>query len=151
MRRSEPNTSPVEDRHEAQFVDDQQAEAGQIPLQVEQSPLVPGFQRSALPSRHGRDAPARFPSTIPQPEVLAGNSPVYSQGCKFIPPVADGAAGNSGCTTPGRKPDSRYSRWPLMPISGHLVVLTNRAISWACLGCVASLEPLSFWECRPQA
>ena len=47
---------------EAQFVDDQQAEAGQIPLQGEQPPLVPGFQRSALPRRHGRDAPARFPS-----------------------------------------------------------------------------------------
>ena len=47
---------------EAQFVDDQQAEAGQIPLQVEPPPLVPGFQRSALPRRHGRDAPARFPS-----------------------------------------------------------------------------------------
>ena len=47
---------------EAQCVDDQQAEAGQIPLQVEPPPLVPGFQRSALPRRHGRDAPARFPS-----------------------------------------------------------------------------------------
>ena len=47
---------------EAQFVDDQQAEAGQIPLQVEPPPLVPGFQRSALPRRHGRDAPAWFPS-----------------------------------------------------------------------------------------
>ena len=30
---------------EAQFVNDQQAEAGQIPLQVEQPPLVPGRHR----------------------------------------------------------------------------------------------------------
>ena len=50
---------------EAQFVYDQQAEAGQIPLQGEQPPLVPGFQRSALPRRHGRDAPARVPSRRP--------------------------------------------------------------------------------------
>ena len=33
---------------EAQCVDDQQAEAGQIPLQVEPPPLVPGFQRSTF-------------------------------------------------------------------------------------------------------
>ena len=47
---------------EAQFVDDQQAEAGQLPLQVEQRYLIPGLQRSALPRFHRRDAPARFPS-----------------------------------------------------------------------------------------
>ena len=47
---------------EAQFVDDQKAEAGQIPLQVEQPSLTPGLQRSALPRFHRRDAPARFPS-----------------------------------------------------------------------------------------
>ena len=33
--------------HEAQFTDDQQAEAGQLPLQVEQRYLIPGLQRSA--------------------------------------------------------------------------------------------------------
>ena len=32
---------------EAQFIDDQQAEAGQLPLQVEQRYLIPGLQRSA--------------------------------------------------------------------------------------------------------
>ena len=48
--------------HEAQFVDDQQAEAGQIPLQVEQRYLIPGFQRSALHHFHRRDASARVPS-----------------------------------------------------------------------------------------
>ena len=47
---------------EAQFVDDQQVELGQIPLQVEQPSLIPGIQRSALPRFHRRDAPARFPS-----------------------------------------------------------------------------------------
>ena len=48
--------------HVAQFVDDQQAEAGQIPLQVEQRYLIPDFQRSALHRFHRRDASARFPS-----------------------------------------------------------------------------------------
>ena len=43
---------------EAQFVDDQQVELGQIPLQVEQPSLIPGIQRSALPRFHRRDAPA---------------------------------------------------------------------------------------------
>ena len=40
---------------------------------------------------------------------MAGNSPVYSHGCKFILSVAEGVAGNSGCTTGGRKPDFRYA------------------------------------------
>ena len=44
--------------HEAQFVDDQQAEAGQLTLQVEQASLVPGLQRSALPCFHRRGYPA---------------------------------------------------------------------------------------------
>ena len=53
--------------HVAQFVDDQQAEAGQIPLRVEQRYLIPGLQRSALHSFHRRDASARRPSAVPQP------------------------------------------------------------------------------------
>ena len=48
--------------HVAQFVDDQQAEAGQILLQVEQRYLIPGFHRSALRRFHRRDASARFHS-----------------------------------------------------------------------------------------
>ena len=44
--------------------------AGQIPLQVEQRYLIPGFQRSALHRFHRRDASARFPSPIPQPRRL---------------------------------------------------------------------------------
>ena len=35
---------------------------GQLPLQVEQQYLIPGFQRSALQRFHRRDASARFPS-----------------------------------------------------------------------------------------
>ena len=33
---------------EAQFVDDQQVQPEKLPLQVEQTPLVPGLQRSTL-------------------------------------------------------------------------------------------------------
>ena len=53
---------------EAQFVDDQQAEAGKLPLQVEQPSLVPGLQRSALPRFHRR----RRPSAVLQPGRLPG-------------------------------------------------------------------------------
>ena len=42
------------------FVDEQQAEAGQLPLEVEQRYPIPGLQRSALPRLHRRDAPARY-------------------------------------------------------------------------------------------
>ena len=42
-------------------------------------------------------------------------------GCKLPLPVAEGVAGNSGCTIPGRKPDSGYSsqgcRW--MTVYGY--------------------------------
>ena len=41
--------------------------------------------------------------------VLAGNSPVYSQGCKPSLPVAEGAAGNPSCKTFGRILYFRYS------------------------------------------
>ena len=69
---------------EAQLVDDQQAEAGQLPLQVEQRYLIPGLQRSALPRFHRRDA---------QPIGLAGNSPVYGPGWKSPPFAAQVVAG----------------------------------------------------------
>ena len=55
---------------EAQFVDDQQSEAGQIPLEVEQPSLIPGLRRSALPRFHRRDAPARFPGEGGCPGLL---------------------------------------------------------------------------------
>ena len=47
--------------------------------------------------------------------AVAGNSPVYSHGCKSPLPVAEEAAGNPSCRTFGRKPYFRYSsqgcRW----------------------------------------
>ena len=100
--------------HEAQFVDDQQAEAGQLPLEVEQPPLIPGLQRSALPRFHRRYAPTgvlRQPGAAgppglplgcgvrsagpcqPQPAGMAGNSPVYGPGWEFPLVVAQGVAG----------------------------------------------------------
>ena len=80
---------------EAQCVDDQQAEAGQIPLQVEPPPLVPGFQRSALPRRHGRDAPAGGPGwKQPCLRPRLGIPPCRSSGggwkTRFISPWQDG-------------------------------------------------------------
>ena len=43
------------------------------------------------------------------PAEVAGNSPVYSHGCKSPLPVAEGAAGKPGCKPLGRKHDFRYS------------------------------------------
>ena len=40
---------------------------------------------------------------------MAGNSPVYSHGCKPSLPVAEGAAGNPSCRTFGRILNFRYS------------------------------------------
>ena len=40
---------------------------------------------------------------------VAGNSPVYSHGCKPSLPVAEGAAGNPSCRTFGRILNFRYS------------------------------------------
>ena len=40
---------------------------------------------------------------------MAGNSPVYSHGCKFPFPVAEGVAGKPGCRILGRIPYFRYS------------------------------------------
>ena len=42
-------------------------------------------------------------------QAVAGNSPVYSQGCKSPLPVAEGVAGKPSCKPPGRKPYFRYS------------------------------------------
>ncbi len=75
--------------------------------------LAPGVLRhlgadvpSALP--HDRRVRNASPGQS-HPAVMAGNSPVYSHGCKSPLPVADGAAGNSGCRASGRKPYFRYS------------------------------------------
>ena len=48
--------------NQTQFVDDQQAEARQIPPEVEQWFFIPWLQRSALPRLHRYDAPSWFPS-----------------------------------------------------------------------------------------
>ena len=80
---------------EAQFVDDQQSEAGQIPLEVEQPPLMPGPQRSPLPRFHRRDAPARLPSRCTSPTWrcwTTGPAPAGRHGCKqpcFQPPAVN--------------------------------------------------------------
>ena len=54
--------------------------------------------------RHiGESAPWKRLNMVGWQLEVAGNSPVYSHGCKFIPPVADGAAGNSGLHDPWQK------------------------------------------------
>ena len=80
---------------EAQFVDDQQVELGQIPLQVEQPSLIPGIQRSALPRFHRRDAPAGGPGwKQPCLRPRLGIPPCRSSGggwkTRFISPWQDG-------------------------------------------------------------
>ena len=61
---------------------------------------------SALP--HDRRVRNASPGQA-HPADMAGNSPVYSHGCKSPLPVAEGVAGKPGCTAPGRKPYFRYS------------------------------------------
>ena len=46
-------------------------------------------------------------------------APVYSHGCKFPLPVAEGVAGKPGCTTFGRKPYFRYSSQGCMRTGLH--------------------------------
>ena len=41
--------------------------------------------------------------------MVAGNSPVYSHGCKLAPSVAEGVAGKPGLSTLGRKLYFGYS------------------------------------------
>ena len=43
------------------------------------------------------------------PSGMAGNSPVYSHGCKSPLPVAEGVAGKPSCNASGRKSYFRYS------------------------------------------
>ena len=110
--------------HEAQFVDDQQAEAGQLPLQIEQMSLNLWPERSALPRFHRRDVPGVVTQPVHFSTMalldssafrmvmaseksapvggLAGNSPVYSPGWKSPPFAAQGVAGKPGLFLPGR-------------------------------------------------
>ena len=80
---------------EAQLVDDEKPELGQIPLQVEQPSLIPGIQRSALPRFHRRDAPAGGPGwKQPCLRPRLGIPPCRSSGggwkTRFISPWQDG-------------------------------------------------------------
>ena len=87
--------------------------AGSYPSFQPAGGLAPGGPRhhdaagsAAVP--HDR----RVQSTSPgqsHPAVMAGNSPVYSHGCKSPPPVADGAAGKPSFNASGRKTYFRYS------------------------------------------
>ena len=45
---------------------------------------------------------------------MAGNSPVYSHGCKSPLPIAEWVAGNSGCSSTGRFIYISYSSTPLL-------------------------------------
>ena len=54
------------------------------------------------------------------PSGMAGNSPVYSHGCKSPLPVADEVAGKPGCRTSGRNPYFRYSSQGCMRAGLHL-------------------------------
>ena len=87
---------------EPQFVDDQQAEAGQIPLEVEQTSFVPGPQRSALRRFHRADAPARSPSRCLSPTwrcriTAESGGPGWKQPCLRprlgIPPCRSSGGG----------------------------------------------------------
>ena len=68
--------------HEAQFVDNQQAEAGQLPLQVEQPSLVSGSQRSALPPLFTTGA--RRPSAVSQPVYFAAMALLDRRACRMV-------------------------------------------------------------------
>ena len=67
-----------------------------------------------VPARYHRPyrmiAESGMPTQVrPHPVEVAGNSPVYSHGCKSPLPVAEGVAGKPSCRTLGRKPYFRYS------------------------------------------
>ena len=62
--------------HEAQFVDDQQSEAGQIPLEVEQPSLVPVFQRGPLY--------LVFTGATPQPVYFAAMALLDHRACRRV-------------------------------------------------------------------
>ena len=49
------------------------------------------------------------PGQTPPGRQVAGNSPVYSHGCKSPLPVAEGVAGKPSCNPSGRKSYFRYS------------------------------------------
>ena len=87
--------------------------AGSYPSFQPAGGLAPGVLRhhgAAVPSARPYDCGVRNASPgQTHPSDMAGNSPVYSHGCKSPLPVAEGVAGKPGGTTSGRKPYFRYS------------------------------------------
>ena len=74
------------------------------------APDVPGHPGTAGPLVKPHDRGIRNAGPGQAHSVdMAGNSPVYSHGCKYPLLVAEGAAGKPGCRTSGRKPYFRYS------------------------------------------
>ena len=88
-----------------------------IPLISATGRTRPGTLRHlgvAVPSapphdRQIRSAGAGHPPGQTHPVEVAGNSPVYSHGCKSPLPVAEWVAGKPSCKAFGRKPYFRYS------------------------------------------
>ena len=80
---------------EAQFVDDQQAEAGQIPLQVEQPSLVLGLQQF----RFTPFSPARRPSAVTQPVYFSTMALLDRRACRIV-----AESGGPARASPSRRP-----------------------------------------------
>ena len=76
--------------HEAQLVDDEQAEAGQLPLEVEQSAVVPGLHEFVNQGRGGGEAHRHSPLASGQTQAegdvgLAGAA--VADGDDILPPL----------------------------------------------------------------
>ena len=84
--------------HEAQLVDDQQPEAGQLPLQVEQAAVVPGLHEFADQGRGGGEAHRHPP--------LAGSQ---AQAQAQTQTQTQGDVGLAGATCQGRR--QNIPRW----------------------------------------
>ena len=66
---------------EAQFVDDQQVQPEKLPLQVEQTPLVPGLQRSTLTPPFTYLV---FTDATPQPVYFAAMALLDRRTCRMV-------------------------------------------------------------------
>ena len=74
------------------------------------SPRLTSPPRDAVPSGPSHDRRVRNAGPgADSPCRVAGNSPVYSHGCKLPQPVAERVAGKPGCRTSGRILYIRYS------------------------------------------
>ena len=82
------------------------ANSCQFPLAHSLRPLCP-------------DVLPKFRESARSGVCMAGNSPVYSHGCKSPLPVAEGVAGKPSCRTFGRKSYFRYSSQGCMRAGLH--------------------------------